>query len=186
MPGSVGVTTFRGGTEKVSKLGDHRRAMAWAALELAGCASQHREMTRLDDSGLARLDESQMGPVDDARIEEGRAQDAVARAKAAEADARAQPEVAKSDKDVADAQMKRSVAERDLLKKQYAPRDQLVQADENIQASQERMKANDLKLKYLGQMVTVATMEREATEAHVTTAHAATERAKYDAMKAAN
>src|SRR6059058_3929007 len=112
------------------------RTMAWAAgvIVLAGCASQHREMTKVDDSGLARLDESQMGPVDDARIEEGRANDAVAKAKAAEADARARLEVAKSEKDVSEAQLKRSVAERDLLKKQYAPRDQLVQADENIQA----------------------------------------------------
>ena len=165
------------------------RTMAWAAtgmLVLAGCASHQRELTKVDDSGLARLDEGQMGPVDDARIEEGRAQDAVAKAKAAEADAKARLEVAKSEKDVGDAQLKRSIAERDLLKKQYAPRDQVVQAEENIQAEQERIKAIDLKLKYLDQLAKVAAREREATEAHVVTAHAATEKAKYDAMRAAN
>src|SRR4051812_8164452 len=170
------------------QLGDQMRIMAWAAgvLVLAGCGSHTREMTKVDDSGLARLDESQMGPVDDARIEEGRAQDAVAKAKAAEADAKARFEVAKSEKDVGEAQLKRSVAERDLLKKQYAPRDQIVQAEENIQSSQEQIKAIDLKLKYLDQLSKVAAREREATEAHVATAHAATEKAKYDAMKAGN
>ena len=164
------------------------RIMAWAAtglLVLVGCSSSHHELTKVDDSGLARLDESQMGPVDDARIEEGRAQDAVAKARAAEADAKARIEVAKSEKDVADAQMKRSVAERDLLKKQYAPRDQVVQAEENIQAEQERSKAIDFKIKYLQQLTAVAGTERQAAEAHVATAHAATEKAKYDAMKAA-
>src|SRR6185503_18089175 len=112
--------------------------------------------TKVDDSGLARLNESQMEPVDDARIDEGRAQDAIARAKAAEADARARLEVAKSEKDVSDAQLKRTIAERDLLKKQYAPRDQLAQADQNIQAGQDRVKATGYKLAYLNQMIAVA------------------------------
>jgi len=143
-------------------------------------------MTKVDDSGLSRLDETQMAPVDDARIEEGRANDAVARSRAAEADARARFEVAKSERDVSEAQLKRSVAERDLLKKQYAPRDQQVQAEENIQAEQDRIKATDLKIKYLGQLIAVAETERKASEAHVATAHAATEKAKYRAMKAAD
>ena len=113
---------------------------------LAACASQHQEAAKIDDSGLARLNEDQMAPVDDARIEVGRAQDAVARGKAAEADARAQVEVAKSDKAVAEAQLKRALAERDLLKKQYAGKDALARSDESVRASQERVKAADLKL----------------------------------------
>src|SRR5438270_10153109 len=110
-----------------------------SALMAVACSSQ-KPVARVDDSGLARLNESQMEPVDDARVEEGRAQDAVAKAKAAEADARARLEVAKSEKDVSDAQLKRSLAEKELLKKQYASRDQLAQADQGIQASQDRVK----------------------------------------------
>src|SRR5438477_11528182 len=105
MPGGRGVPTFpggrRSGLRKKNFAGGHMRTMAWAAgvLVLAGCA-QHREMTKVDDSGLSRLNESQMVPVDDARIEEGRANDAVARARAAEADAKARLEVAKSERSV--------------------------------------------------------------------------------------
>src|SRR5256885_10837495 len=113
------------------------------ALALA-CASSPKPMQKVDDSGLARLDESQMQPVDDARIEQGRAQDALARARANEADARARVEVAKSDRSVADAQYKRALAERDLLKKQYASPDQLAPVEQDIAASQDRIKAADL------------------------------------------
>jgi hypothetical protein len=164
-----------------------RKLTLWGvgALLAAGCAQQ-KAMTKVDDSGLARLDESQMAPVDDARIEEGRANDAVAKARAAEADARARLEVAKSEKDVAQAQLKRSIAERDLLKKQYAPPDQIARAEQDIAAAQDRVKATDLKLAYLNQLIAVAETERKAAEAHVITAHAATELAKYRAMKAGN
>lgn len=164
-----------------------KKLIAWGAgaLLAAGC-SQHRPMTKVDDSGLARLDENQMEPVDNARIEEGRANDAVAKARANEANARAQFEVAKSEKDVSEAQLKRSLAERDLLKKQYASQDQLARAGQEIQGAQDRVKATDLKLSYLNQMIAVAETERKAAEAHVLTAHAATEQAKYRAMKAGN
>lgn len=155
------------------------------AFLVAGCA-QHRQMTKLDDSGLAKLDERQMEPVDQARIEEGRAHDAVARARANEADARARVEVAKSEKSVAEAQLKRSAAERDLLKKQYADKDKLARSQQDIQAAGDRVKAADLKLEYLNQLIAVAETERKVAEAHETTAHAATEQAKYRAMKAAN
>src|SRR5438132_3449037 len=95
--------------------GPMRRMLFLCAL-LSACTSHH-EVTKVDDAGLSRLSENQMRPVDDARVEVGRAQDAVARAKAGEADARAQLEVARSDRDVAIAQLKRAMAERDLLKK---------------------------------------------------------------------
>src|SRR4051812_47819694 len=114
-----------------------RNLILGAAVALVACSSQQHTGGKVDDFGLARLDERQMQPVDDARVEEGRAQDAVAKSRAAESDARARFEVAKSEKSVADAQLKRSVAERDLLKKQYAPKDQLAQADQNILASQD-------------------------------------------------
>jgi hypothetical protein len=164
-----------------------RKLMIWGAgaLLAVGCAQQ-KAMSKVDDSGLARLDERQMEPVDNARIEEGRANDAVAKARAAEADARARLEVAKSEKDVAEAQLKRSMAERDLLKKQYAPPDQMARADQDIAAAQDRVKATHFKLSYLNQLIAVSETERKAAEAHVLTAHAATESAKYRAMKAGN
>jgi hypothetical protein len=156
------------------------------ALLALGCASRQRTVAKVDDSGLARLSEDQMQPVDDARIEEGRANDAVARAKAAEADARARAEVAKSEKEVSAAQLKRSQAELDLLKKQYAPKDQVARAEQDIHSADERIKATDLKIQYLNQMIALAETERKAAEAHVATAHAATQQAKYRAMKSAS
>jgi hypothetical protein len=44
-----------------------------------GCAHHQEAVAKVDDSGLSRLNETQMEPVDEARIEEGRANDAVAR-----------------------------------------------------------------------------------------------------------
>ncbi len=164
-----------------------KKLMIWGAgaLLAVGCA-QHHAMTKVDDSGLARLNESQMQPVDDARIEEGRANDAVAKARANESDARARLEVAKSEKDVSDAQLKRSVAERELLKKQYGTPDQMSRAEQGIQAAQDRVKATDFKMQYLSRMIGVAETERKAAEAHVATVHATTEQAKYRAMVAGN
>lgn len=156
------------------------------ALLAVGCAQQHRQMTKVDDSGLSRLDDRQMQPVDDARIDEGRANDAVAKAKANEADARARLEVAKSEKDVSEAQLKRSAAERDLLKKQYASRDQMTRSEQDIQGAQDRVKATDLKLKYLTQLIVVSETDRKVAEAHVATAHMATEQSKYRAMRTGN
>jgi len=106
------------------------RAFPACALALA-CASSPKPVQKVDDSGLGRLDDSQMQPVDDARVEQGRAQDALSRARANEADAQARLEVAKTERGVADAQMKRALAERDLLKKQYAPQDLRSAADGN-------------------------------------------------------
>jgi len=159
--------------------------LSGAALAVA-CASHQQQAVKLDDSGLARLDEQQMQPVDDARIEQGRAQDALARARANEADARARLEVAKSDRNVADAQYKRALAERDLLKKQYASPDQLAPVEQDIAASQGRIKAADLKLQYVQQMIAVSESERKVAEAHVNTTAAMVEQAKYRAMKTNN
>src|SRR2546428_8874765 len=156
-----------------------------SALLALACSAQ-RPAAKLDDSGLARLNESQMEPVDAARIEEGRAHDAVSRARANEADARARLEVAKSERGVADAQLKRALAERDLLKKQYADKDKLAEGDQEIAGAQGRIRATDLKLRYLEQMIAVAESERRLAEAHVGTAQALTERAKHRAMRAGN
>jgi hypothetical protein len=154
-----------------------------AALVVMACSSQ-KQVTKVDDSGLARLNESQMAPVDDARVEEGRAHDALARARAAEADGRARLEVARSERGVAEAQLKRAMAERDLLKKQYAGKDQMADVEQEMAAAQDRIKATDLKLQYLQQMIGVAESERKVAEAHVLTAQALTEQAKLQAMKA--
>jgi hypothetical protein len=157
-----------------------------ALLVVAACASGNKEITKLDDSGLGRLNEHQMEPVDDARVEQGRAQDALAKARAAEAEARSRYEVAKSERDVADAQLKRSQAERDMLKKQYADRVALARAENDINGAQERIKGSDLKLDYLKQMIDVSATERTLAEAHADTAAAVTEQAKFRAMRAGN
>ena len=160
--------------------------MSGALLGLAvGCAS-HKTIQKVDDSGLARLNEQQMQPVDDARIEEGHAHDALAKARANEAEARSRYEVAKSEHDVAEAQLKRSTAERDMLKKQYADRDALAHAENDIRSAQERIKATDLKNEYLKRMIEVSVTDRQLAEAHVDTAAALTEQAKFRAMKDGN
>jgi chromosome segregation ATPase len=160
--------------------------IATAVVSLAVACSSSKPAAKLDESGLARLNEAQMEPVDEARVEEGRARDALARARANEADARARLEVARTERSVAEAQMKRAQAERDLLKKQYASKDQMAEIDQEITAAQDRLKASDLKMQYLQQMIGVAEAERRAAEAHVVSAQALTEQAKYRAMKAAN
>ena len=159
--------------------------IAVGALMAVACSSQ-KPAARVDDSGLSRLNESQMEPVDDARVEEGRAHDAVARVRADEADARARLEVARSERTVAEAQLKRALAEKDLRKKQYASKDQIAEIDDEIAGAQDRLKASDLKLQYLQQMVSVSEAERKLAEAHVVTAQALTEKSKYRAMKTAN
>jgi len=148
---------------------------------LLACATQ-KAPAKLDDSGLSRLNEQQMQPVDDARIEAGRAHDAVSRARAAEAEARSRLEVAKSERDVAEAQLKRAIAERDMLKKQYADKSQIARAEDEIAAVQQRAKATELKMQYLEQMIAVAEAERKAAEAHENTANARLEQAKWKAM----
>src|SRR3984893_14832443 len=100
---------------------------AWASagalvvlFALSGCAHEKKtaQRERVDDSSMTRLKEEEMQPVDDARIEEGRARDALARAKANESEARTRVAVAKAGKDVAGAQMKRAKAENDLRGKE--------------------------------------------------------------------
>lgn len=152
---------------------------------LVGCAGS-QQMAKVDDSGLARLNETQMQPVDDARIEEGRARDGVAKATANEQEARSRVEVARSEREVADAQLKRATAERDMLKGQYAERDAIGRAENDIAAVKQRIQAADLKLSYLTKMVAVAESEHKVAMAHVTTAAAVTEQSKLKAMRAAN
>jgi chromosome segregation ATPase len=155
------------------------------ALVLVACSSQ-KPAAKMDDSGLAKLNEAQMEPVDEARIEQGRAQDALSRARANEADARARLEVAKSEHAVSDAQLKRAQAERDLLKKQYADKDRMAAVDQEVAGAQEALRATDLKLQYLQQSIGVAESERRLAQAHLATTDALTERAKYQAMRAGN
>jgi len=158
-----------------------------AVLTALACSHGAEKPTpKVDDSGLARLNEDQMQPVDDARVEEGRARDAVARAKANEADAKARLDVAGTERSVADAQLKRSQAERDLLKKEYASRDQMAKVEEDIRASQQRIQAADLKRQYLDRMLQVAQAELKLGQAHLKTAEAMTEQAKLRAMRNAN
>ena len=156
-----------------------------SALVAAACSSQ-KPAAKLDDSGLAKLNESQMEPVDEARIDEGRARDDLARAQANEADAKARLEVGKTERTVADAELKRALAERDLLKKQYASKEQMADVEQEIAGTQDRIKASDLKLQYLTQLISLADSERKMAEAHVSTSRMLTEQSKYKAMKSAN
>src|SRR2546430_8528015 len=156
-----------------------------SALMAVACSSQ-KPAARVDDSGLARLNEAQMEPVDEARVEEGRARDALARARANEADGRARLEVARSERSVSEAQLKRAQAEKDRLKRQYASKDQMAEIDQEIAGSQDRLKATDLKLQYLQQMIGVAEAERRVAEAHVITTQTLTRQTKYRAMTAGN
>src|SRR5437867_9453484 len=68
--------------------------------------------------------------------------------------------------------------------RQYASKDQMAEIDQEIAGSQDRLKATDLKLQYLQQMIAVAEGERRVAEAHVVTTQSLTEQAKYRAMKA--
>jgi len=163
-----------------------RTLIAVCGSVLAAACSSQKPAARVDDSGLARLNEAQMEPVDEARVEEGRARDALARARASEADGRARLEVARSERSVSEAQLKRAQAEKDLLKRQYASKDQMAEIDQEIAGSQDRLKATDLKLQYLQQMIGVAEAERRVAESHVITTQTLTEQTKYRAMKAGN
>src|SRR3954468_7126401 len=164
-----------------------RIALLGTVVVAAACShAQQQPAVKVDDSGLARLNEDQMQPVDDARVEEGRARDALARAKANEADARARLDVAVTERSVADAQLKRSQAERDLLKKEYANRDQMAKVEEDIRASQQRIQAADLKRQYLERMLQVAQAETRLGQSHLKTAEAMVEQAKLRAMRGAN
>jgi len=164
------------------------RIPGFIATVLAATACSHAEKPtpKVDDSGLVRLNEDQMQPVDDARVEEGRARDGLARARANEADAKARLDVASTERSVAEAQLKRSQAERDLLKKEYANREQMAKVEEDIHASQQRIQAADLKRQYLDRMVQVAQAETRLATAHAKTAEAMTEQAKLRAMRGAN
>ncbi|MGZ6123541.1 MAG: hypothetical protein ACXWLR_01190 [Myxococcales bacterium] len=153
---------------------------------IAAACSSGKPAAKLDESGLSQLNESQMEPVDKARVDEGRARDDLARAIAYEADARARLEVARSERVVEDAQLKRAMAERDLLKKQYASKEKMADVEQEIAAAPDQIKASDLKLQYLNQLIGLSEAQRKLSEGHVVTAQAVTEQAKYRAMKSAN
>src|SRR5207253_425769 len=107
-------------------------AAGFGLAALCSCASTTPPAAKLDDSGLSRLSANQMQPVDDARVDEGRARDAVAKAKANASESRMKLDVARSDRAVADAQLKQATAQRDLLRKQYADADTIARAENEI------------------------------------------------------
>ena len=140
-------------------------------------------MTRVDDGALARLNEQQMQPVDDARIEEGRAKDGLARAKLAVADSKAKIEVAKAEREVAVAQLNRTKAEADLLNQQKADLKDIERAKLDAQMAAERVRAVDLKIDYLNKTIGIANLEQEVATQHAIVAQEVTERAKYQALQ---
>ena len=150
-----------------------------AVSALSGCAHEQKTaMERIDDSSMTRLNEEQMQPVDDARIEEGRARDALARAKANESEARTRVEVAKAEKDVAVAQMNRAKAEHDLMVKQKGAPPEHARAAQARTDAEDRVRAADLKIEYLGKMVEVSAKEVALADAHAQVSTAMVERAK--------
>jgi hypothetical protein len=168
---------------------------AWASagalvvlFALSGCAHEKKaaQMERVDDSSMTRLKEEEMQPVDDARIEEGRARDALARAKANESESRTRLEVAKAEKDVAVAQLNRAKAEHELLQKQKAPPEQQARAAQARKDAEERVRAADLKIEYLTRMVEVSGKEVALADAHAQVSTAMVERAKARVLQASD
>src|SRR5438105_15927143 len=84
----------------------------WA---VASACSSNKPAAKIDNGALVRLNEQQMQPVYESRIEEGRARDQQARAHAGVQDARSKIEVAKAEREVAVAQQKRAKAELEML-----------------------------------------------------------------------
>ena len=152
---------------------------------LAGC-SHDKPMQHIDNGALVRLNEQQMRPVDDARIEEGRARDNVARSKAAVQDARAKIDIAKAERDVAVAQQKRSKAELDLLIQQKADLKDIDHSKQDYLMSEQRVQAVDRKLDYLNRSIGIAQLEENVAAQHAVVAGEAVERSKFQALQAAN
>lgn len=94
--------------------------------------------------------------------------------------------MARGDRAVADAQLKRATAERDLLRKQYADKDSIARAENEIEASQLRAQAGDLRLAYLTRMIAVSDGDQRLAEAHVETTAAIGEQTKLKAMQEGN
>jgi hypothetical protein len=164
-------------------------AARWAAAGLAlvtACGGTKKAAVKIDDGALARLNEQQMQPVDEARIEEGRARDHQARAHAATQDAKAKMDVARAERDVATAQLNRAKAELDMLQKQKADTKDILRAKGDLQNAQDRVKAVDLKIDYLKRMAGVAGLEEQLAAQHAEVAKASTERAKFQALHGAN
>lgn len=161
----------------------------WAALGLgvlaAACGGTKKAAVKIDDGALARLNEQQMKPVDEARIEEGRARDFQARAHAGVQDSKAKMDVAKAERDVAAAQLNRAKAELDMLQKQKADTKDILRAKADLQNAQDRVRAADLKIDYLNRMVGIAGLEEQLAAQHAEVAKASTERAKFQALQAA-
>jgi hypothetical protein len=154
---------------------------------LVGCAHDKQAATeRVDSSSMTKLNEQQMQPVDNARVEEARAQDALARAKASEAEAHTRVAVAKAERDVSTAQLNRAKAERDLLTQQKASPGEVARASANTKTAEDRVHASDLKIDYLNKMIGVAERETHLADLHAQAQAAMVERAKYQALAAAD
>ena len=151
---------------------------------LAACGS-NKAAVKVDDGALAKLNEQQMQPVDDARIEEGRARDQLARARLAVQDAKAKVDVSKAERDVAVAQQNRAKAEHDMLTRQKADTADIMRAQLDAQNGGERIKATDMKLDYLHRMVDITQLEEQLAAQHAEVAKAITDRAKFKALEAA-
>jgi hypothetical protein len=154
---------------------------------LAGCAHKQQAATeRVDNSSMTKLNEQQMQPVDNARVDEARAHDALARARANEAEAHTRIAVAKAERDVSVAQLNRAKAERDLLVQQKASPGEVARATANYKTAEDRLRATDLKIDYLNKMTGVAERETHLADLHAQTQSAIVERAKYQALAAAD
>jgi hypothetical protein len=152
---------------------------------LAGC-SHEKPVQTIDNGALVRLSEGQMQPVDDARVEEGRARDNVARAAAGVQEAKAKIEIAKAERDVATAQQKRTQAELEMLQKQKADATDIDRAKQDLTIAQQRVQAVDFKLDYLSRSVGISQGEQRVAEQHAQVAAAAVEKAKFGALHAAD
>ncbi len=161
-------------------------AGAFLGLGFLSACSHEKPVQHIDNGALVRLNEQQMQPVDEARVEEGRARDNIARAKVAVQDARAKIEIAKAEREVAVAQEKRSKAEHDLMVSQKADMPDIDRARADFVVAQQRVQAVDFKIEYLNRTVGIAQIDQQVAEEHAIVAETATERAKYQALQGAN
>ncbi len=162
-----------------------RRAAGLAmAMGMLGSCGTSKPAT-IDRGAVAKLSDAQMRPIDDARTSEAHAVDQVASAKQAKTDAANQVSVAKADVEVANAEFKKAKADLDAVTAQKADNQSLAMARAAVDVAELKVKSQERRVTYLKDLADLAALRQDAATAHLTTAQAATEKAKFDSLAAA-
>jgi hypothetical protein len=163
--------------------GRRELGLAIAVGLLSACGTS--KPAAIDRSAVAKLSDAQMRPIDDARTSEAHAVDQVASAKQAKTDAANQVAVAKADVDVANAELKKAKADLDAVTAQKADNQTIAMAKAAIDVADLKVKSQERRVTYLKDLADLADLRQDAASAHLTTAQAATEKAKFDSLAAA-